>query len=54
MTRQTTRRDMIKESVALAGLGVLGLPRPFLFAPHTRRRTLAGGESEDSDGRVMR
>ena len=26
MTRQTTRRDMIKGSVALAGLGVLGLP----------------------------
>jgi DMSO/TMAO reductase YedYZ molybdopterin-dependent catalytic subunit len=26
MTRKTTRRDMIKSSVALAGLGVLGLP----------------------------
>jgi|AP95_1055475.scaffolds.fasta_scaffold16636_1 DMSO/TMAO reductase YedYZ molybdopterin-dependent catalytic subunit len=26
MTRQTTRREMIKESMALAGLGVLGLP----------------------------
>ena len=26
MTKQTTRRDMIKGSVALAGLGVLGLP----------------------------
>jgi DMSO/TMAO reductase YedYZ molybdopterin-dependent catalytic subunit len=26
VTRQTTRRDMIKGSVALAGLGVLGLP----------------------------
>ena len=24
MTKQTTRRDMIKGSVALAGLGVLG------------------------------
>jgi DMSO/TMAO reductase YedYZ molybdopterin-dependent catalytic subunit len=26
MTKTTTRRDMIKESIALAGLGVLGLP----------------------------
>ena len=26
MTRQITRRDMLKESVALAGLGVLGVP----------------------------
>lgn len=26
MTRQTTRRDMLKESIALAGLGVLGIP----------------------------
>jgi DMSO/TMAO reductase YedYZ molybdopterin-dependent catalytic subunit len=26
MTRQTTRRDMLKESISLAGLGVLGLP----------------------------
>ena len=26
MTKQTTRRDMLKESIALAGLGVLGLP----------------------------
>ncbi len=26
MTRKTTRREMIKESVALAGLGVLGIP----------------------------
>ncbi len=26
MTKQTTRRDMLKGSVALAGLGVLGLP----------------------------
>jgi DMSO/TMAO reductase YedYZ molybdopterin-dependent catalytic subunit len=26
MTRKTTRRDMLKESVALAGLGILGLP----------------------------
>ena len=26
MTKQTTRREMLKESIALAGLGVLGLP----------------------------
>jgi DMSO/TMAO reductase YedYZ molybdopterin-dependent catalytic subunit len=26
MAKQTTRRDMLKESIALAGLGVLGLP----------------------------
>ncbi|HSH76595.1 MAG TPA: molybdopterin-dependent oxidoreductase [Longimicrobiales bacterium] len=26
MTRKTTRRDMLKESAALAGLGILGLP----------------------------
>ena len=39
MTKQTTRRDMIKGSVALAGLGVLGLPE-WAFPALTQDQTL--------------
>ena len=39
MTKQTTRRDMIKGSVALAGLGVLGLPE-WAFPALTEEQTL--------------
>ena len=39
MTKQTTRRDMIKGSVAFAGLGVLGLPE-WAFPALTDDQTL--------------
>jgi DMSO/TMAO reductase YedYZ molybdopterin-dependent catalytic subunit len=39
MTKQTSRRDMIKGSVALAGLGVLGLPE-WAFPALTQDQTL--------------
>ena len=39
MTKQTTRRDMLKGSVALAGLGVLGLPE-WAFPALTQDQTL--------------
>ena len=39
MTKHTTRRDMIKGSVALAGLGVLGLPE-WAFPALTEDQTL--------------
>ncbi len=39
MTKQTTRRDMIKGSFALAGLGVLGLPE-WAFPALTEDQTL--------------
>ena len=39
MTKQTTRRDMIKGSVALAGLGVLGLPE-WAFPALSEEQTL--------------
>ncbi len=39
MTKQTTRRDMIKGSVALAGLGVLGLPE-WAFPALTQDQTV--------------
>ena len=39
MTRQTTRREMIKESFALAGLGVLGIPE-WAFPPLAQEATL--------------
>ena len=39
MTKQTSRRDMIKGSVALAGLGVLGLPE-WAFPALTEDQTL--------------
>jgi DMSO/TMAO reductase YedYZ molybdopterin-dependent catalytic subunit len=39
MTKQTTRRDMLKGSVALAGLGVLGLPE-WAFPVLTQEETM--------------
>ena len=39
MTRQTTRREMLRESAALAGLGVLGLPE-WAFPALTQEATL--------------
>ncbi len=39
MTKQTTRRDMIKGSVAFAGLGVLGLPE-WAFPALTEEQTV--------------
>ncbi len=39
MTKQTSRRDMIKGSVAFAGLGVLGLPE-WAFPALTQDQTL--------------
>ncbi|HIC14699.1 MAG TPA: hypothetical protein EYO83_06090, partial [Gemmatimonadetes bacterium] len=39
MTKQTTRREMLKESIALAGLGVLGLPE-WAFPALAQEQTL--------------
>ncbi len=39
MTKQTTRRQMLKESIALAGLGVLGLPE-WAFPALAQEQTL--------------
>ena len=39
MTKKTTRREMLKESAALAGLGVLGLPE-WAFPALTQEQTL--------------
>ena len=39
MTKKTTRREMLKESAALAGLGVLGLPE-WAFPVLTQEQTL--------------
>jgi DMSO/TMAO reductase YedYZ molybdopterin-dependent catalytic subunit len=39
MTKQTTRREMLKESIALAGLGILGLPE-WAFPALAQEQTL--------------